>query len=39
VRFEDIAQAADRLPVPFRDDALVRENLKNLQRDLQRWTS
>jgi hypothetical protein len=38
VRFEDIAQAADRLPAPFRDDALVRENLKNLQRDLQRWT-
>ena len=38
VRFEEIAQAVDRLPVPFRDDALVRENLNNLRRDLQRWS-
>ena len=39
VRFEDIAEAAHRLPPPFRDDALVRENLHNLGRDLERWVS
>ena len=39
VRFEDVAQAVDRLPVVFRDDLPVRENLNNLRRDLQRWTA
>ena len=38
VRFEDVAQAVERLPTAFRDDPLVRENLDNLRRDLQRWT-
>jgi hypothetical protein len=38
VRFEDVERAADRLPDPFRHDALVRENLENLRRDLLRWT-
>jgi hypothetical protein len=38
VSFEDIAQAVKRLPPAFRDDALVRENLVNLRRDLPRWT-
>jgi hypothetical protein len=37
-RFEDVAQAVVRLPADFRDDALVRENLENLRRDLPRWT-
>ena len=37
VRFDDIAQAVARLPGSFRDDALVRDNLKNLHRDLGRW--
>jgi hypothetical protein len=37
VRFEDIAAAVDRLPSPFRGDALVRENLSNLCRDMERW--
>ncbi|MBI4324822.1 MAG: hypothetical protein HY674_06105 [Chloroflexi bacterium] len=37
VRYEDIAQAVHRLPVAFRDDVLVRENLENLRRDMQRW--
>lgn len=36
--FPDIVAAVERLPAPFRDDALVRENLENLRRDLQRWT-
>jgi hypothetical protein len=36
--FEEIARAAGRLPAAFRDDALVRENLDNLRRDLARWT-
>jgi hypothetical protein len=39
MRFEDIATAVQRLPAPFREDALVHENLNNLRRDLQRWTS
>jgi len=39
LRFEDIVRAVDRLPAPFRNDALVRENLENLQRDLKRWLS
>ena len=37
-RFDDIEQAVNRLPVAFRRDTLVRENLGNLRRDLQRWT-
>ena len=39
VRFDVVAQAVNRLPATFRDDALVRENLENLRRDLQRWSS
>ena len=39
VRFEEVAQAVNRLPVTFRDDAIVHENLDNLRRDLERWTS
>ncbi len=38
-RFEEVVQAADRLPAAFRDDALVRENLDNLRQDLPRWTA
>ncbi len=34
---EDISLAVTRLPAAFREDALVQENLKNLQRDLPRW--
>jgi hypothetical protein len=37
-RFADVERAVDRLPPVFRDDTLVRENLHNLRRDLQRWT-
>jgi hypothetical protein len=36
--FETIAEAVDRLPTSFREDALVRENLSNLRRDLKRWS-
>lgn len=39
LQFEDVAQAVNRLPQAFRADALVRENLENLRRDLQRWTA
>lgn len=38
LKFEEVAQAVDRLPAAFRDDVLVRENLDNLRRDLKRWT-
>ena len=38
LKFEEVAQAVDRLPANFRDDVLVRENLANLRRDLKRWT-
>ena len=38
VPFDDIQQAVNRLPVAFRHDSLVRENLNNLRHDLQRWT-
>ncbi len=38
VRFEDVAQGVGRLPAPFRNDPVVRENLDNLGRDLARWT-
>jgi hypothetical protein len=37
-RFEEVAQAVNRLPVPFREDSVVRENLNKLSRDLERWT-
>jgi len=37
IRFEHVVEAVHRLPLSFRDDALVRENLGNFQRDLQRW--
>ena len=37
VSIEAISQAVTRLPAAFREDALVQENLKNLQRDLPRW--
>jgi len=36
-RFEDVAQAVERLPISFRNDPLVRDNLDNLRRDAQRW--
>ena len=32
MRFDEVAQAVNRLPVTFRDDALVRENLNKLHR-------
>ncbi len=38
VPYDEIARAVDRLPPAFRQDALVRENLANLRRDMQRWT-
>ncbi len=38
LRFEEVEQAVARLPGPFRGDAIVRENLENLSRDLLRWT-
>jgi hypothetical protein len=37
LRYADVEQAVTRLPVSFRDDALVQENLANLRRDLSRW--
>jgi len=38
VGFEDVARAVERLPAPFRQDAVVRENLANLSRDWRRWS-
>jgi len=38
LRFSHVAEAVDRLPAGFREDALVRENLENLRRDIGRWT-
>ncbi len=35
--FESIRSAVERLPFAFRNEALVRENLDNLRRDLERW--
>jgi len=29
--------AAKRLPAPFRDDPLVRDNLANLESDMEMW--
>lgn len=37
VSFEEVEGAVDRLPNPFREDALVRENLRNLCSDMLRW--
>lgn len=39
IRFDDVAAAVDRLPAAFRGAALVRDNLENFRRDLQRWTA
>jgi Nucleotidyltransferase of unknown function (DUF6036) len=36
---DDIAQAVERLPLPFRNDVLVRENLSKLRGDASRWLS
>ncbi len=36
VQFEHIVEAVGRLPRAFRDDALVRENIENLRRDIER---
>ena len=38
LKYEDVAQAAERLPAGFRNDVLVRENLRNLQEDLKLWS-
>ena len=35
---EHLAALDAALPMAFRNDALVSENLENLRRDLQRWT-
>jgi hypothetical protein len=37
LKYEDVAQAVERLPAGFRDDVLVRENLRNLQEDMKLW--
>jgi len=37
LKYADVATAVDTLPDAFRDDALVRENLANLERDLVLW--
>jgi hypothetical protein len=37
IGFDAIAQAAGRLPPPFREDALVRDNLENLRQDMDLW--
>ena len=39
LRFPQVAEAVDRLPAPFREDTLVRENLESLRRDIERWTA
>ena len=36
-RFDEVALAVERLPVPFRSDPVVQENLENLRRDCGRW--
>ena len=35
--WESVRQAVGRLPAPFRDDALVLENLENLAADMRMW--
>lgn len=35
----DIIDAVERLPRPFKNDVLVRENLNNLLEDMKLWTS
>ncbi|TAN36759.1 MAG: hypothetical protein EPN23_08085 [Verrucomicrobia bacterium] len=37
ISWDDVRAAAERLPMTFRRDPLVRENLENLQRDMQLW--
>jgi hypothetical protein len=37
LRLQQVAEAVQRLPEAFRNDALVRENLNNFQRDWGRW--
>ena len=37
VAFPDIKDAVERLPPPFNEDALVLENLKNIETDLKLW--
>jgi hypothetical protein len=39
IEMPDIVKAVERLPEPFKNDALVRENLKNLQEDIKLWKS
>lgn len=39
LKYDDVAQAAERLPSGFRSDVLVRENLKNLQEDMRLWNA
>ena len=39
VTIDGVAQAVGRLPLAFREDALVHQNLENLRRDLLRWAS
>lgn len=35
--FSEIARAAERLPAPFVDDPLIRDNLNNLKDDMTLW--
>ena len=37
VTWEQVRDAVERLPYPFRSDAIVLENLKNLKSDLMMW--
>ncbi len=37
IQWEQIRDAANRLPPAFRDDALVKENLENLRNDMIMW--
>ena len=37
VSFDDVADAVERLPPPFRDDCMVRENLENYRMDAELW--
>jgi hypothetical protein len=34
---DDVADAVNRLPLPFRNDSVVRDNLKNLRVDMTLW--
>ena len=37
VRLSAVRESVERLPATFREDALVRENLDNLERDMKMW--